>query len=67
MLYWQPCEIRGDESIINYSDKILPASESDWSTEYLDSILSIKQVGPPDTNDDPLTSRELEEVYVHKF
>ena len=38
------CEIRGDESIINYSDKILPASESDWSTEYLDSILSIKQV-----------------------
>lgn len=38
------CEIRGDESIINYSDKILPASESDWSTEYLDSILSIKLV-----------------------
>ena len=38
------CEIRGDESIINYSDKILPALESDWSTEYLDSILSIKQV-----------------------
>ena len=38
------CQIRGDESIINYSDKILPASESDWSTEYLDSILSIKQV-----------------------
>ena len=38
------CEIRGDDSIINYSDKILPASESDWSTEYLDSILSIKQV-----------------------
>ena len=38
------CEIRGDESIINYSDEILPASESDWSTEYLDSILSIKLV-----------------------
>ena len=38
------CQIRGDDSIINYSDKILPASESDWSTEYLDSILSIKQV-----------------------
>ena len=38
------CEIRGDEYIINYSGKILPASESDWSTEYLDSILSIKQV-----------------------
>ena len=38
------CEIRGDEYIINYSGKILPASEADWSTEYLDSILSIKQV-----------------------
>ncbi|MAV87370.1 MAG: glutamate-5-semialdehyde dehydrogenase [Rhodospirillaceae bacterium] len=38
------CEIRGDQPIIDCSDKILPAFEADWSTEYLDAILSIKQV-----------------------
>ena len=38
------CELRGDETIRAHDPRILAASESDWSTEYLASILSIKTV-----------------------
>ncbi|TCT17073.1 glutamate-5-semialdehyde dehydrogenase [Natranaerovirga pectinivora] len=37
-------EIRGDEEIKKYSDKIVDACEEDWSTEYLDYIVSMKTV-----------------------
>ena len=38
------CEIRGDKACVKLSDRILPATEIDWSTEYLDAIISIKTV-----------------------
>ncbi len=37
-------EIRGDEDSCNISDKIIKATESDWSEEYLDLIISVKTV-----------------------
>ena len=41
----QACEIRGCEKIVKYSESVLKADESDWSTEYLLPIVSIKIVG----------------------
>ncbi|MBO6754693.1 MAG: glutamate-5-semialdehyde dehydrogenase [Roseibium sp.] len=38
------CEIRGDERVCAICDGIVPATEADWSTEYLDKILSVKLV-----------------------
>lgn len=38
------CEIRGDKLAQSLDERILPASEEDWSTEYLDKILALKIV-----------------------
>jgi glutamate-5-semialdehyde dehydrogenase len=38
------CEVRGCNKIIALSDQVVPASEEDWSTEYLAPIVSIKVV-----------------------
>ena len=38
------CEIKGDKPTQAADKRVKNASESDWSTEYLDSIISIKQV-----------------------
>lgn len=38
------CEFRGDETATAIDDRIKPAAEEDWGTEYLDSILSVKIV-----------------------
>ena len=35
------CAIRGDEMACSLIDSATPASEEDWSTEYLDSIISM--------------------------
>jgi len=40
-------EIRGDENAMKYMDCV-PAEEKDWSTEYLDYILSVKVVSSLD-------------------
>jgi len=37
-------EMRGDEASVNTCDGIIPASEEDWSTEYLDYIIAVKTV-----------------------
>ncbi|SHJ85235.1 glutamate-5-semialdehyde dehydrogenase [Hespellia stercorisuis] len=37
-------EVRGDEQAVRIQDGILAATEEDWSTEYLDSIISVKVV-----------------------
>ena len=37
-------EIRGDERAQAISSEIIPATEEDWGTEYLDSIISVKTV-----------------------
>ena len=38
----QGCEIRGDITTQKIDSRVIPATEEDWNTEYLDSILSIK-------------------------
>ncbi|HLY56798.1 MAG TPA: glutamate-5-semialdehyde dehydrogenase [Stellaceae bacterium] len=38
------CEIRGDGPILALEPRAVPASEADWSTEYLAPILSVKEV-----------------------
>lgn len=35
------CEIRGDEAIQKLISNVQPATEDDWSTEYLDSIITV--------------------------
>jgi glutamate-5-semialdehyde dehydrogenase len=44
MLIGAGCEIRGDEETRAADQRVVPASEADWSTEYLDAILSVKVV-----------------------
>ncbi|MCW2308819.1 glutamate-5-semialdehyde dehydrogenase [Rhodobium gokarnense] len=39
------CAVRGDEEACSAVDGIEAASEADWSTEYLDAIISVKVVG----------------------
>ena len=38
------CAIRGDEHVCSLVDDATAATEADWSTEYLDSIISMKMV-----------------------
>ncbi|MEM6747097.1 MAG: glutamate-5-semialdehyde dehydrogenase [Pseudomonadota bacterium] len=38
------CEVRGDAEAQAVDTRIVPATEEDWGTEYLDSILSVKVV-----------------------
>lgn len=37
-------EIRGDEQSVTLAEGIVPATEEDWGTEYLDYIISVKTV-----------------------
>lgn len=39
------CAIRGDDAVRALYSNATPANEEDWSTEYLDAILSVKIVG----------------------
>lgn len=42
------CEIRGDEQVVAIVNDASPANEADWSTEYLDAIISIRVVSDID-------------------
>jgi glutamate-5-semialdehyde dehydrogenase len=42
------CEIRGCAETRALDPRVAPANEADWSTEYLDAILSVKIVGGVD-------------------
>lgn len=44
MLINEDCEIAGDEAIQKLSSNVKPASETDWSEEYLDKKISAKVV-----------------------
>jgi glutamate-5-semialdehyde dehydrogenase len=44
MLIDAGCEIRGDEATRGADARVKPASEEDWSTEYLDEIIAAKVV-----------------------
>jgi glutamate-5-semialdehyde dehydrogenase len=41
MLIDAGCQIRGDEAAQAADPRVTPASEADWSTEYLDAILTV--------------------------
>jgi len=38
------CEVRGDDTVIAAGEAVSPARDEDWSTEYLDAIISIRVV-----------------------
>jgi glutamate-5-semialdehyde dehydrogenase len=38
------CEVRGDQAVQAVDRRVKPASEEDWSTEYLDAIIAAKLV-----------------------
>jgi glutamate-5-semialdehyde dehydrogenase len=44
MLLDAGCEVRGDEAARTADPRVTPASEEDWSTEYLDAVISAKVV-----------------------
>ncbi len=44
MLLAAGCEIRGDKAVQAIDDRVKPAAESDWGTEFLDAILAVKVV-----------------------
>ena len=39
------CEVRGDAEVMSIASEATAASDSDWTTEYLDAILSVRVVG----------------------
>ena len=44
MLHEAQCAVRGDETVVVAFESATAASEEDWSTEYLDAIISVKVV-----------------------
>jgi glutamate-5-semialdehyde dehydrogenase len=38
------CEVRGDEVVQALSSSVVPATDQDWDTEYLDAIVSVRAV-----------------------
>jgi glutamate-5-semialdehyde dehydrogenase len=44
MLLDAGCEVRGDEATRAADARVKPATEEDWSTEYLDAVISAKMV-----------------------
>ena len=38
------CELRGDDDARAADDRVLPATDQDWSTEYLEAVISIRVV-----------------------
>jgi glutamate-5-semialdehyde dehydrogenase len=49
------CEIRGDATTMKTDARVKPADEADWSTEYLDAIISMKVVDGVDAAMDHIT------------
>jgi glutamate-5-semialdehyde dehydrogenase len=43
-LFSAGCEVRGDDATRAIDGRVLPATDADWDTEYLDAILSVKIV-----------------------
>ena len=44
MLLEAGCEVRGDEPSARTDERVLPATEQDWYTEYLDAIIAVRVV-----------------------
>ncbi|HEX2113031.1 MAG TPA: glutamate-5-semialdehyde dehydrogenase [Alphaproteobacteria bacterium] len=43
-LFKAGCEVRGTEEVQRMDPRVMPATEVDWRTEYLDALLSVKLV-----------------------
>ncbi|MBV8791087.1 MAG: glutamate-5-semialdehyde dehydrogenase [Pseudolabrys sp.] len=48
MLIGAGCEVRGDKTVQAADRRVKPATEEDWSTEYLDAIITAKVVDDVD-------------------
>jgi glutamate-5-semialdehyde dehydrogenase len=48
MLIDAGCEVRGDSAVQKADSRVKPASEQDWSAEYLDAIIAAKVVNGVD-------------------
>jgi glutamate-5-semialdehyde dehydrogenase len=46
------CEVRGDAAVCRVDPRVVPATEDDWDTEYLDAVIAAKVV---DGVDDAIT------------
>jgi len=44
MLIGAGCEVRGDAAVQDADDRVKPASDEDWNSEYLDAIIAAKVV-----------------------
>jgi len=44
MLLDAGCEVRGDETVRRVNERVKAAAEEDWSTEYLDAVISARVV-----------------------
>ncbi|HXZ22269.1 MAG TPA: glutamate-5-semialdehyde dehydrogenase [Pseudolabrys sp.] len=44
MLLGAGCEVRGDKTTLAVDRRVKPATEEDWSTEYLDAVIAAKVV-----------------------
>jgi glutamate-5-semialdehyde dehydrogenase len=42
------CEVRGDEATARVDERVRPATEQDWYTEYLDAIIAVRVVDDVD-------------------
>ncbi len=42
------CEVRGDDGVRSVDPAVTPATEADWSTEYLDAVISARRVAGVD-------------------
>jgi len=42
------CELRGDAEVCAQDERVIPAKNDDWTTEYLDAVLAIRVVGGVD-------------------
>jgi glutamate-5-semialdehyde dehydrogenase len=42
------CEVRGDDSVLELDERVVPADASDWDTEYLAPVLSVGMVNGVD-------------------
>jgi glutamate-5-semialdehyde dehydrogenase len=43
-LFAAGCEVRGDAAVQALDARVMPATEADWDTEYLDAILAVRVV-----------------------
>jgi glutamate-5-semialdehyde dehydrogenase len=44
MLLDSGCEVRGDDATRGVDPRVVPATETDWTSEYLDAIISVRVV-----------------------